>query len=77
MLSISPFPLFHTHYSAGSRVTVRKSVIHEDEDEEDDDEERPSTRSAKAAKFSSSSSAAATTTDRAADVTAVGRPKRA
>ena len=77
MLSISPFPLFHTHYSAGSRVTVRKGVIHEDEDDEDDDEERPSLRSPKAAKLSSSSAPAATTTARAADVTAVGRPKRA
>ena len=76
MLSISPFPLFHTHYSAGSGITVRKGVIHEDEDDEDDDEERPSTRSAKAAKLSTSSSGASSTTARAADVTAVGRPKR-
>ena len=77
MLSISPFPLFHTHYSAGSRITVRKGVIHEEEDDEDDDEERPSTRSAKAAKLSSSSAPAASTTDRVGDATAVGCPKPA
>jgi len=70
VLTISPFPLFHTHYSAESR---NEGVLHE---HEDDDEERPDSRSAKAAKLSSSSSAATSSIARAADVTAVNRSKR-